>query len=108
MALEDDIRLRLSAQRALLTHITTSMRAVSVDVVPEVRHARIRFIFDGEPPVAEAEAASCASAEIQTDFVDDWVVDWEIVSTPAPQAMSHLRMLVYHRCEDPWVLIPPS
>jgi hypothetical protein len=108
MAQQDDINLRLSAQRALLTHVTRTMRAVSVDVVPEEKRAWIRFVFDGEPPPAEAEAASVACTEIMTDFVDDWVFDTEIVATPFPERMAHLRMVVFARCEDEWVLNPPD
>ncbi len=104
MAVTDDIRLRLSAQRALLTHITRSMRAVSVDVIPEEKRAWIRFIFDGEPPAAEAETASVACTEIMTDFVDDWTFDTEFVVTPYPQKMAHRRMAVFARCEDDWVI----
>jgi hypothetical protein len=63
MALEDDIRLRLSAQRALLTNITLSLRAVSVDVTPEKKRAWLRFIYDGKPLQVEEETASCASAD---------------------------------------------
>jgi hypothetical protein len=108
MALADDIRLRLSAQRALLTHTTLGMRAVSVDVVPEQKRAWVRFIFDGEPSLAEAEAASCACTEIITDFVDDWVFDTEVVATPFPEKMAHRRLVVFARCEDEWVINSPS
>src|SRR5262249_18957388 len=65
-ATADDQGLKLSAQRALLTHVTRSMRAVSVDVIPEEKRSWIRFIFDGEPPAAEAETASVACTEIMT------------------------------------------
>ncbi len=73
MAQEDDIQLRLSAQRALLTHITPSMRAVSVEVIPEQRRAWVRFIFDGKPSPDEEETASVAHTEILSDFVDEWI-----------------------------------
>ena len=108
MALQDDIRLRLSAQRALLTHITRRMRAVSVDVAPEQKKVWVRFIFDGEPSLAEAKAASCACTEIITDFVDEWVFDTEVVATPFPGKMEHRRMVVFARCEDEWVINPPD
>lgn len=102
MAHEDDIQLRLSAQRALLTHVTPSMRAVSVEIIPEQRRAWVRFIFDGEPSPTEKETASAAHTEILTDFVDELMVELEMVRTPAPQRMQHLRLLVFHRCEDEW------
>ncbi len=104
MAQPDDIRLRLSAQRALLTAITPSMRAVSVEVIPEQRRAWVRFIFDTEPSPAEEETASVAHTEIATDFVDEWTVELEVVRTPAPGRMEHRRWLVFHRCEDNWVI----
>jgi hypothetical protein len=103
MAHKDDIFLRLSTQRALLTHITPSMRAVSVEVSPEQRRAWVRFIFDGEPSADEEETASVAHTEILSDFVDEWTVELEIVRIPAPQRMGHLRLLVFERCEDEWV-----
>ncbi len=103
MAQEDDIKLRLSAQRALLTHITPTMRAVSVEFIPEQRRAWVRFIFDGKPSPDEEETASVAHTEILTDFVDEWTVELEMVRTPAPQRMEHLRLVVFHRCEDEWV-----
>ena len=83
MALQDDIRLRLSANAALLTHVTPGLRAVSVDVVPEQKRAWLRFIFDGKRPSAEQETASCASTEILSDYADDWDMDTDIVYTPA-------------------------
>jgi hypothetical protein len=100
MAHEDDLQLRLSAQRALLGNITPSTRAVSVEVSPEQRRASVRFIFDGEPSPYEEETASVAHTEILSDFVDEWAVELEMVRTPAPQRMEHLRLVVFQRCED--------
>src|SRR5438067_1275574 len=108
MSVADDMRLRLSAQRGLLRHITRSMRAVSVDVVPGEKRAWIRFVFDGVPPPEEEETASCACTEILTDFIDDWVFETEMVETPYPEKIAHRRIVVFARCEDDWVLNPPS
>ena len=90
-------------QRALLTHITPSMRAVSVEVRPAHPVAWMRFVFDGEPSADAREVASCAHTELVTDFVDEWPVELELVACPAPGHMEHRRWLVYHRCEDAWV-----
>lgn len=98
--MDTDIRLRLSAQRALLTHITPSMRAVSVEVRPDERMAWMRFVFDEEPSPAEREVASCAQTELLSDFVDGWDVELELVVCTAPGRMRHRCWLVYHRCED--------
>ena len=101
--MDADARLRLSAQRALLTHITPSMRAVSVEVRPADRVAWVRFVFDGEPSPAVREAASCAHTELLADFIDEWSVELELIACSAPGRMEHRRWLVYHRCEDSWV-----
>lgn len=95
-----DVRLRLSVQRALLTHVTRSMRAVSVEVRPADRVAWIRFVFDGEPSPEARELASCAHTEMLSDFADEWSVGLELVVCTAPERMEHRRWLVYHRCED--------
>jgi hypothetical protein len=103
--IDDDgnTRLRLSAQRALLTHITPSMRAVSVEAVPERQLAWVRFTFDAEPGPSELGTAAVAHTEILADFEDEWTVELEIARTPAPLPMEHRRILVFHRCEDEWV-----
>jgi hypothetical protein len=101
MGVQDDITIRLSAQRALLTHVTSQLRAVSVDIDPSQRRVWVRFVFDGEPLEAAREAASCAATEVVADY-PDWKVAEEYVSTPAPGQMAHRRLLVYHRCEDQW------
>jgi hypothetical protein len=103
MGIEDDIRLRLSAQRALLTHVTPQLRAVSVDIDPVHHQVWVRFVFDGEPSESAREAASCAATEIVTDYVDGWDFAEEYVNCPAPSRMEHRRICVYHRCEDEWV-----
>lgn len=101
--MEIDTRIRLSAQRALLTHVTPSMRAVSVEVQPAAQTAWMRFVFDGEPSPDGREVASCAHTELLTDFVDEYSVELELVACPAPARMVHRRWLVYERCEDSWV-----
>lgn len=90
----------LSAQRALLGHVTPQLRAVSVDADPNRQQLAIRFVFDGEPSESVREAASCAATEMIADYPDPWTIDEEHVVCPAPAQMEHLRHLVYARCED--------
>src|SRR4051812_20742129 len=103
MALEDDVKLRLSLQRALLTHVTSELRSVSADVQPEGRSVRLRFIFARQPSDSERDAVSCAATEVIADYADGWLFDEEYAVVLPEMRMSHLRLLVYHRCEDGWV-----
>lgn len=103
MGVEEDNGLRLSAQRALLTHVTPRLRAVSLDIELHTRLIRVRYVFDGPPAESARDAASRAGSEILSDYPEGWDVAEEFVATPAPGPMEHLRLLVYHRCEDPWV-----
>jgi len=103
MGVADDNSLRLSAQRALLTHVTPRLRAVSVDIDPESCRIWARFIFDDEPSETVRDTAACAGTEIIADYPESWDITEEFVACPAPTKMEHLRLLVYHRCEDAWV-----
>jgi hypothetical protein len=98
------ISFRLSAQRALLTHVTPPLRAVSLAVDESSRRWTIRFVFDGRPSVSQLEAARCAVTEIVADF---WELGWgyseEFLFVAAPGKIQHLDWLVFHRCEDEWV-----
>jgi hypothetical protein len=96
----DETLIRLSAQRALLTHVTPRLWAVSVDVDVAARRVSTRFIFDGEPSESERDTASCTATEIIADYPDRWDITEDFVVCPAPSQMDHLRLLVYHRCED--------
>lgn len=100
---EEDIRLRLSAQRALLTHVTPRLRAVSLDCDASQHRVWVRFTFDGPPSESVRDAASCAGTEILADCPEGWDIDEEFVVSPAPAPMVHRRLLVYHRGEDSWV-----
>jgi hypothetical protein len=106
MGIEEDIGLRLSAQRALLTHITPRMRAVSLDIDPGPHQIQVRIVFDGEPSEVEREVAACAGTEILSDYPEGWDIREEYINCPAPGRMKHLRLLVYHRYEDEWVSVP--
>ena len=44
-----------------------------------------------------------AAAEVIADYTDGWQLGEEYLVVPSGECMSHLRLLVYHRCEDNWV-----
>ena len=108
MGLDEDISVRLSAQRALLGHVTPELRAVSVDVDPQSRRISARFVFDGEVNETVRDAASCAGTEILSDYPEGWDIDEQFIICPAPQRPEHLRFVVYARCEDDWVKSRPG
>src|SRR5689334_25430517 len=100
MTLPAHISLRLSAQRALLTHVTPPLRAVSLSVDEMVRRWAIRFVFDDRPSESQLEAARCVVTEVFADF-PDWEYADEFLIVPAPGNFQGLEWSVYHRCEDP-------
>jgi hypothetical protein len=99
MTLPAHISFRLSAQRALLTHVTPPLRAVSLAVDEPGRRWAIQFVFDGRPSDYQLEAARCTVTEILADF-PDWEYTGEFLSVPAPGDFLGLKWLVYQRCED--------
>ena len=103
MGHEDDARLRLSAQRALLGRVMPSLRAVSLDVISLQRRILIRFVFDAQPHDSVRDAVGCSATEIIADYPDGWVISEEIVVCPAPMKIDDLRLVAYRRCEDAWV-----
>jgi hypothetical protein len=102
MSLPAHISFRLSAQRALLTHITPPLRAVSLAVDEPGRRWAIRFVFDGRPSESQLEAARCAVTEMLADF-PEWEFTDEFLFVPAPGEFRGLEWAVYSRCEDSWV-----
>lgn len=100
MDLTEKTRLRLSAQRALLGHVTPRLRAVSLDFDVEGHRVWTRFIFDGEPSDWELDAAACAGAQIIADCPEGWTITEDVVLCMAPAMMGHLAILVYARSED--------
>ncbi len=104
MGIPEDIQLRLSAQRALLTNVTPRLRAVSLDIDTEQYRIWVRFIFDGQPSETVKDTAGCIGAEILSDYPEGWNFTEEVILCCLPDKMEHLRLLVYHRCEDSWVL----
>ena len=98
--LSEDIRLRLGAQRALLTHVTPQIRAVSIDYDADQHRVFVRLIFDSQPSQSALDAAACVGTEIIADYPEGWKITEEIVVCPAPGKMNQRRLVVYHRCEN--------
>jgi len=99
-----DIYLRLSAQRALLGHVTPLMRSASVDLDPVQKIVVVRFVFAREPSESEQDAAGCAGTEMIADYPDPWTIEEEFVVCPPPNHRTeHRKWNVYERCEDVWV-----
>jgi hypothetical protein len=96
------ISFRLSAQRALLTHVTPPLRAVSLAVDEVNRRWAIRFVFDGQASASQIEVARIAVTEILSDHVD-WAFTEEYLFVAAPARIEHLDWVVFMRCEDEWV-----
>lgn len=93
-----DVRIRLSAQRALLGQVTPSLRAVSVDVGE--RKVYFRCIFDGNPTEYVRELLSVAATEIIADFQEPYMIEEEYLSIEEPNEMKHLKHLIYLRHES--------
>ena len=87
--------LRLSAQRALLGHVTPNLRAFSVEKYG--RTIRTLAVFAEEPTPEEVELTQFAGTEIVADFVDAFIVETVAVSSARP--VPRLMQIVYERWE---------
>jgi len=85
------------AQVALLERVPASLRAVSASVIR--RKVILRCIFDGEPGATEKELIVEAMRKFEFDMLDNYECELEIVATPAPRKMLHLKNLIYWRYE---------
>ena len=97
MAGEADIRLRLSAQAALLGVVTPNLRSFSVELKGGV--IRTLAVFAFHPSDEEREGMQLAATEIIGDFYDEKLDETILVSsdTPSPR----LELAVYERYEPP-------
>ena len=79
--------LLLSAQRALLSHVTPNLRSFSIE--KDGRTIRTLAVFAEEPTMAEVELVQFAGTEIVADFVDALIAESVVVSVarPTPQLM---------------------
>ena len=92
---EADIRLRLSAQAALLGAVTPNLRSFSVELREGVIHTLA--VFETEPSEYERELINVATAEILADFTVETLDDQIVFSrrSPAPR----LDFDIYRRHE---------
>jgi hypothetical protein len=88
---------RLSAQRALLGAVPTSLRAFSVEVAGMI--IRTRSIFDGTETPDHRDLLSGASAEIIADFPAAFTIEDDFLSFPTGTAMHHLSNVIFQRHE---------
>lgn len=93
-----NVRVRLSAQSALLGQVPPSPRSVSVDI--DERHVYFRCIFDSNPTKYDCELISVAATEIIADFQAQYVIKEEYLFIEEPNKMNHLKYLIYLRHEN--------
>ena len=82
MELSLDIRLRLSAQRALLGNVPPALRSVSLDADEAGKTVFVRYVFEREPSASEREAVLDAAGEIIADFTWDWKLKEQVSVIP--------------------------
>ena len=94
-----NVRLCLSAQRALLGAVPHSLRAVSLEFRGTVLH--FRAVFWKEPTDDEREMLSVACTEVVADFTDDELTHLEeqFLTVPPSCEPEHLAELVFLRAE---------
>jgi len=85
------------AQVALLERVPVSLRAVSASSIG--KKVILRCIFDGEPGATERQLILEAMRKFEFDMLDSYECELEIVATPAPRKMMHLKNLIYWRYE---------
>jgi len=89
--------LRLSALRALLGAIPTSLRAYSVEFSGQV--IRARSVFDETWIDEHKELLSVVGTEIVSDFHTAFTIEEEFLSVPKSEPMENLAHLIYLRHE---------
>lgn len=98
-----DIKLLLSAQRALLGEVLPRLRSVSFDLSPDGEELKARFEFDGDPTDDELECASVVMTNIFADYSKNHrKYDEEFISVPCPKEPKSLRLIAFYRNEDKW------
>lgn len=100
---EHDIKLLLSAQRALLGEIPPRLRSVSFDLSTNGDELKARFEFDGDPTDEELECASVTMTTIFADYSKNQrkYIE-ECISVPYPEEPKFLRLVAFYRNEDKW------
>lgn len=95
-----DTSLMLSAQRALLFAVSSSLRFLSMEVNGAM--LRMRLYLDTEPAEDEKDMYFAVSGEISGDFpeLDDALSSTEfVVSSQSFDDLEHLKLLVFARAE---------
>jgi len=90
-------KLKLSAQRALLGCIPTSLRSASFEY--KGTEIACRFIFNGTVSYADKELLSCAATEIIADYSSPYTISEEYLDVSCPGEMEYLTFLVFLRYE---------
>jgi hypothetical protein len=93
----ESTELKLSAQRALLGHVSPCLRSASIDKVGDV--IRWHCFFDADATEADFELASMAGSEIVGDYLFPATIDEKFIIVPFPEKMENLKYLVYYRHE---------
>lgn len=91
------VDVRLSAQRALLGAVPTSLRSFSIEIAGNV--IRTRSIFDGTETPDHRELLSCASTEIISDFLPPFTIEEEFLCSPVGTPVQHLHHVIFQRHE---------
>ena len=89
------VDIRLSAQRALLGAVPSSLKAFSVEVLGNV--IRTRSVFDGTETQDHKELLSGASAEIIADFPATFRIEDDYLSSSGDTSIQHLQHLIFQR-----------
>ncbi len=93
-AFEDIVVALLSMRTALTTHVTPSLRAVTVNLDMKTELYICRFFYDGPIDDYLFEMASCSACE-----ASDWFCDWRCVRLDFPAIIPVNGFLAYLRKE---------
>lgn len=89
--------IRLSALKALLGNVPSSLRALSAEVSGNV--VKLRSIFDETATEDHIELLSIVGAEIIADYPAEFVLEEDFWKLSGPTQMEHLSELIFHRHE---------
>ena len=93
----DEAYARRSVQNALLGAVSPKLRVVVVRL--EEKSVFVSFFYDGEISESDRDAASCALAEIISDFPPDFELNDQIERVDFPKEVPILGSLVFKRKE---------
>jgi hypothetical protein len=94
---ELEVRLRLSAQKALWQLVPPTLRAVSVDSVGS--EIVFRAVFEPGAPEADRDLLEMAATEVIAQFSSPATLREEHLEVPPPTKPPHLRYVVFERAE---------